>query len=356
MRIATQAPYRPTIEHRRRMNPGFPHTRQPAAAWRDIMFTVRDGLRLSARHYPAIGGPLPNDQRRRPVVCLAGTTQNSQAFDDLAMVLSQAGTLARDVYTLDYRGRGRSDHDSDWRNYTPYFEMLDVLDFFAMERLHDAALVGTSRGGIIAMIMGAVRPAAIGAVVLNDIGPTIEASGWMRQMGRVGRIPIPKSWDEAARYVRELEKDDHPRLTEGQWSRLARQRYFERNGVPAPSYDASISRAFSLNSISSGVPSLWPQFRSLCRVPLLSLRGEISDVLSEKTVGEMESVHPRMRSVVVPGQGHAPLLSDELSTDAILLFLAEADGRSEQDRAVLAAYRGIEPAPAPAALLRAAGA
>ena len=290
----------------------------PGQAWRDITFTVRDGLRLYARHYPASGRRRDwrriSGSRRRPVVCLPGTTQNSQDFDDLAMMLSQAGSLARDVYALDYRGRGRSDHDSDWRNYTPFFEMLDVLDFFAMARLHDAALIGTSRGGIIAMIMGAVRPAAIGAVVLNDIGPTIEAPGWMRQMGRVGRIPVPKSWDEAARYLRELEKDNYPRLNDAQWAKLARQRYFEHDGRPAPSYDASISRAFSLNSIATGVPSLWPQFRSLCRVPLLAVRGELSDVLSERTVREMESVHPHMRSLVVPAQGHAPLLDDTPST------------------------------------------
>jgi pimeloyl-ACP methyl ester carboxylesterase len=338
------------------MNSAFAHKQQPAEAWRDITFTVRDGLRLYARHYPAIGGPVVAGTGRRPVVCLPGTTGNSQDFDDLAMVLSQAGSLARDVYVLDYRGRGRSEHDSDWRNYTPFFEMLDVLDFFAMARLHDAALIGTSRGGIIAMVMGAVRPAAIGAVVLNDIGPTIEAPGWMRQMGRVGRIPVPKSWDEAGRYMRELARDDYPRLTEAQWAKLARQRYFEHDGRPAPSYDSSISRAFSLNSIATGVPSLWPQFRSLCRVPLLALRGELSDVLSERTIREMESVHPRMQSHVVPAQGHAPLLTDAPSMEAIMLFLAQADGRTEQDRPALNAYRRVERLSAQSGLMRAAGA
>jgi pimeloyl-ACP methyl ester carboxylesterase len=297
-------------------------------AWREITYTVRDGLRLHARHYPAIAGT-----GRRPVVCLAGMTQNSMDFEDLALVLSQAGSLARDVYTLDYRGRGRSGYDEDWRNYTPYFEMLDVLDFFALARLHSAAVIGTSRGGMIAMIMGAVRPGAIGAVVLNDIGPRVEAPGWMRQMGRVGRVPVPKSWDEAARFVKELEKRDYPKLSDAMWAKLARQRYFDRNGAPAPSYDAAISRAFSLTSISTGVPSMWPQFRALCRVPLLLMRGENSDVLSIATANEMQSLHPRMRTVTVPAQGHAPLLNDDASADAILSFLADADGRIEQDDA-----------------------
>ena len=312
------------------------------AAWRDITFTVRDGLRLHARHYPAATG-VPSagmglaPSGRRPALCLSGMTHDSRDFEDLALALSRAGTLARDVYTLDYRGRGRSDHDPDWRNYTPYFEMLDVLDFLALARIHDAAVIGTSLGGMIAMILGAVRPSAIGTVVLNDIGPQVESSGWMRHMGRVGRSPIPKSWDEATRFVRDLEKRDYPRLTEGMWARLARQRYFDQDGSPAASYDSAISRAFSLTAISAGVPSMWPQFRALCRVPALVVRGELSDVLSEQTVGQMRSLHPNLHSLTVPGQGHAPLLNDDLTVDAIVSFLAEADGRPDQDRSELIA-------------------
>lgn len=295
----------------------------PSLDWHDIAFTVRDGLRLNVRCYPAV-----EPTHRRPVICLPGLTQTAQEFDDLAAVLAHAGPLSRDVYAVDYRGRGRSDYDDDWRNYTPFLEMLDVLDFLAMRRLHDVAVVGSSRGGIVAMIMAAVRPAAIGAVVLNDIGPTIEAAGWMRQMGRVGRTPIPNSWDEAARYLRELHKDEYPRLTVAMWQRLAHQRYLERGGRPAAAYDAAISRAFSLNSIAAGMPSLWPQFRAICRVPLLLVRGELSDVLSAKTVSIMESLHPRMRSFVALGQGHAPLLGDDATAQQIAAFLVDTDDDS----------------------------
>jgi pimeloyl-ACP methyl ester carboxylesterase len=198
--------------------------------------------------------------------------------------------------------------------------------------------------------MGAVRPGAIGAVVLNDIGPRVEAPGWMRLMGRVGRVPVPKNWSEAARFVKELEKRDYPKLTDGNWAKLARQRYFDRNGVPAPGYDAAISRAFSLTSISTGVPSMWPQFRALCRVPLLLMRGENSDVLSSATANEMQSLHPRMRTVTVPHQGHAPLLNDDSSAGAILSFLTEADGRVEQDRDILSSIHQPSQMPAPARL------
>ena len=304
------------------MNLALARHPEASLAWRDITFTVRDGLRLFARHYPAA-----HPTGRRPVLCLAGTTENGLEFEELALALTQARDLSRDVYTLDCRGRGRSDHDPDWRNYTPFIETLDVLDFLALARLHDVALVGTSRGGMLAMIMAAVRPAAMGAVVLNDIGPEVEAPGWMRLMGRVGRVPTPKNWAEAGRYVKDLDKRDFPRFTDAMWARVARRRYFDRNGAPTASYDPLISRAFSLTSISAGVPSMWPQFRALCRVPLLLVRGERSDVLSVATADAMQSLHPRMATITVANQGHAPLLDDTATTGSIVSFLAQVDGR-----------------------------
>ena len=104
-----------------------PEVSADAALWRDIVFTSRDGLRLYARHYPAT-----EPAQRRPGRLPRRLTRNSRDFHDLAAALAGPGPWSRDVYTLDYRGRGRSDDDPDWRNYTPYFEMLDVLDFLAL--------------------------------------------------------------------------------------------------------------------------------------------------------------------------------------------------------------------------------
>src|SRR3990172_2868243 len=107
--------------------------------WRDIRFTARDGLCLYARHYAAQG------QARRPVLCLAGLTRNGRDFHDLATALAGADGTSRDVYTLDSRGRGGSDHDADWKNYSLLGEVNDALDFMTMQGLHGAAVVGTSR-------------------------------------------------------------------------------------------------------------------------------------------------------------------------------------------------------------------
>lgn len=286
--------------------------------WRDIFYTARDGLRLYARHYPAPGST------RRPVLCLAGLTRNSRDFHHLASVLSSPDVpTPRHVYAIDYRGRGRSAYDPDWQNYQVMNELLDTLDFMTIEGLSDTAIIGTSRGGILAMIMAAVRPGNIGAVVLNDIGPLIEREGLLRIVSYVGRIPLPSTWAEAGELVRSMAQRHFPGLPSGMWEDIARQQYNDEGGRPAPGYDQELNRTASI--LDGPLPELWPQFRALARVPVLTLRGELSDILSAATAERMQREHPDMTLLTVPGQGHAPLLRDEPSIQAIVDFLTSAD-------------------------------
>jgi len=286
-------------------------------SWNDIYFTSRDGLRLYARHYPVPGSV------RRPVVCLAGLSRNSRDFHDLAVALARPDEGGRDVYCLDYRGRGRSQNDSDWKNYSILIELNDALDFMTMRGLHNAGIIGTSRGGLIAMLMGVLRPAAIGAAVLNDIGPVIEPEGLARIVAYIGRVPLPATWKEAAELVTEMHRRQFPAVTAQQWAEFARQVFNDDNGLPAPSYDPNLSKAISL--LSADLPDLWPQFAALSHAPMLVLRGENSDILSAKTLAEMKLRHPRLDAVTVKGQGHAPLLKDAPTIAAVSQFLAQAD-------------------------------
>lgn len=286
-------------------------------AWQDIRFTARDGLRLYGRHYPAPGS------RRRPLVCLAGLTRNSRDFHDLAVALSTTELDTRSVYTLDYRGRGSSDNDSDWRNYSIPIELLDVQDFMTIHDLHNAAILGTSRGGLITMFLAAVQPSLVGAVILNDIGPVIDRVGLTRIAGYVGRVPLPATWVQAAEMVAELNRGQFPAVRDKQWPEIARQIYNEKDGKPAPGYDANLGKALSV--LDGPLPALWPQFEAMKRVPVMVIRGETSDLLSPATVDEMRRRHPNCVAVTVEGQGHAPLLKDIASFRAIRRFLAAAD-------------------------------
>ena len=287
--------------------------------WNDLYYTSRDGLRLHVRHYPVA------NSTRRPAICLPGLTRNAKDFHEIACQLTDPMRQQRDVYCIDYRGRGKSEYDPDWRNYTPYIECLDVLDFMTLEGLHNAAIVGTSRGGIIAMIMAAIRPTALGAVVLNDIGPVIERDGLARIIGYVGRIPVPANWDEATALVREINRRDFPAIPDEEWQAVARQWFNDEGGEPTTGYDANLAKAMTNLDVEGELPAMWPQFCALTRVPVLTLRGENSDILSSDTVRRMADRHPGMRVKTVRGQGHAPLLRDHESIAAISEFLVECD-------------------------------
>lgn len=284
----------------------------------DLYFRVRDGLRLHARVYRAPGS------RLRPLLCLPGLTRNCRDFHDLARYLSSAGPYARDVYALDYRGRGQSDWDPDWRNYSVPTEALDVIDFLAFAGLSHVAVIGTSRGGLIAALLAALRPSSLGVVILNDIGPVIESDGLMRIAGYVGRVPLPRSWEDAAAIMRDINQRQFPAVRPEDWEVLARQWYNEKNGRPAVSYDPKLRNTMSI--LDGPMPALWSQFEALNRVPVLVLRGENSDILSKATVQEMHHRHPALSDVEIPGEGHAPLLRDRLSHEAIASFLAAHDG------------------------------
>ena len=291
-------------------------TLDPMSAARSITFSSRDGLRLHARCYDAPAS------KRPPVLCLAGLTRNCRDFHDLALALS-TGPQARTVYALDSRGRGLSQFDRNWRNYAVPVETQDAIDFTIMAGLHGATIVGTSRGGLLAMIMAALQPTTIGAVVLNDIGPVIERDGLARISGYVGRMPLPATWREAATLVGEMSRRNFPDVTAEHWAQAARAWYNEKDGRPAPGYDPAIGRGVSVTG--APLPQFWPQFLALSQVPVLVVRGENSDILSAQTHAEMLRRHPDCGTLSVSRQGHAPLLKDRPSIDAIARFVAAAE-------------------------------
>lgn len=265
--------------------------------WSERHYTSQDGLRLYARHYRA---PRAN---ARPVLCLPGLTRNSKDFHVLASHLSSHADKPRDVYCLDYRGRGQSDHDPDWNNYTPYVELLDTLNFMTIAGLHEFAVFGTSRGGIISMLMAVMRPTAMAVCVLNDIGPVIRTGGLARIVGYVGRTPVPATWEDAGRIVRNMNQQFFTELSDAEWDAVARQMFADVDGRPGADYDSALSKTMAQIDLTRKIPHMWPQFGALSHAPTLVLRGENSDLLSEETVRAMASGHPNLTAHTVPDQG-----------------------------------------------------
>jgi pimeloyl-ACP methyl ester carboxylesterase len=282
----------------------------------------QDGLRLHTRIYGDAAS------RRLPVVCLPGLARTSADFHELAMALSAHRSRPRPVLAMDYRGRGRSDYDPDPKNYDIRVELQDVQDVMTAAGVHAAVFVGTSRGGIITMGLSAVRPAAIRGAVLNDIGAVIEGKGLARIKGYVGKLPQPKDYAEAVQILRRFASQQFTRLSDSEWDRFARRTYKETAAGLVPDYDPKLMRTLEEFDLEKPLPLLWQYFEGLKGVPVLSIRGNNSDLLSEATQAEMARRHEACEPYVVVGEGHAPLLGDRATIAKIVAFVhGVEDGR-----------------------------
>jgi pimeloyl-ACP methyl ester carboxylesterase len=288
---------------------------------RDLFVSAADGLRL----YALEAGPLVGDAL--PVVCLPGLARTSADFEPLAAALAQHAERPRRVLALDYRGRGRSEWDRDFRRYDLRVELDDVLQVLTAAGVHEAVFVGTSRGGLITMGLGAIRPALVRGAVLNDIGPVIEGKGLVRIRSYVGRLPVPRSYAEGAEILKRLSDAQFPDFGDEQWDGMARGTWRETEAGLVLAYDPQLMRTLDAVDVEAPIPPLWFLFAGLRRVRVLALRGAHSDVLSARTLAAMAEAHPRLEAVTVPGQGHAPLIAGSLA-DRIVRFVevVEAEG------------------------------
>ncbi len=294
--------------------------------YRDLFVSAADGLRLYARDYgPGTAGTLP-------VVCLSGLTRSSEDFHELAVTLSRDAARPRRVLSLDYRGRGRSEWDKDWRNYDVKIELNDVLQVLTVAGIDKVVVVGTSRGGLITMALSAARPTLIAGAVLNDIGPVLEARGLNRIRGYVGKLPTPRTMEEAVQILRQMSGSEFPAFTDEQWQALARVTWRESEGQFILNYDPNLMKTLEASDPEAPLPDLWPLFEGLKPFPLLAIRGEHSDLLSAETVQAMQERHQRLTAITVPGQGHAPALDGNLiQTIERFVMEVEASGQITSD-------------------------
>ncbi|MGH6664812.1 MAG: alpha/beta fold hydrolase [Pseudolabrys sp.] len=281
--------------------------------------SAADGLRLHARCHG------PRSARSLPVVCLPGLARTAADFDALADRLAIDTTRPRRVIALDYRGRGQSGYDRDPARYNFQVELADVLAVItALDAAH-AIFVGTSRGGILAMMLAAVRPSAIAGVVLNDIGPVIEPKGLMRIKGYVGKLPQPRSFEEGAEILRRLFDAQFPKLGPDDWLASAHRTFRQENGALVPTYDINLAKTLEGVDFDKPFPPLWAQFDALANVPMLVIRGENSDILSSATVEAMRARRAEMETIEAPDQGHAPRLAEPDIIARIGAFVARCE-------------------------------
>jgi pimeloyl-ACP methyl ester carboxylesterase len=275
----------------------------------DVFFDSNDGLRLYARDYPG-----PNTDS--PVVlCLPGLTRNSKDFDGLASALCSSYRMI----CPDQRGRGRSAKDHQPARYRPDVYVNDMIHLLDVLAVPYVSVIGTSLGGMMGILLTASQPSRVKALVINDMGPVIDPVGIARIISYVGKSAPVKTWADAIAQTKSTNGVAFPNYADAQWAAMTRNLYVQEGTRPTLDYDPAIAQGFGAGTAT---PDLWPLFDAMPPLPLMVIRGELTDILSLDTLAEMQRRRPHMQVAHVPDVGHAPLLDEPAARSAIVNFLA----------------------------------
>lgn len=267
-------------------------------------FTAHDGITL---HYTDQG-------TGTPIICLAGLTRNGSDFDYVAPHLA-----AHRLIRLDYRGRGKSDW-ADPETYQIANEARDVLDLVDHLGLEKTAILGTSRGGMIAMVLAAISPERLSGICLNDIGPELDGAGLEVIMDYIGKPPSQKTWAEAAS-IRPKLMHGFANVPNSRWQEEVRKLFIQTEDGLRLTYDPNLAEAVKAAG-AQPAPDLWPLFDAMAGLPLCTIRGANSDLLSAQTLVKMQEKRPDMVVGIVPDRAHIPFLDEPQALDALNEWIA----------------------------------
>ena len=267
-------------------------------------FTTSDGLSV---HYTDQGTGLP-------IVCLAGLTRNGADFDYVAPFLSDVRMIR-----LDYRGRGQSQWADDYLTYTIPLEGRDCVELMNHLELERAAILGTSRGGLIAMGLAATVKDRLIGVALNDIGPELDPRGLEVIKNYIGRNPAQKTHAEAAA-IRGAQMTGFANVPDSRWKEEVQKLFTETPDGLQITYDPKLRDAV-LEAGAQPAPDLWPFFDTFDGLPLCAIRGANSDLLSADTLAEMQRRRPDMIAAVVPDRAHIPFLDEPEAVAALRAWI-----------------------------------
>ena len=266
-------------------------------------FTASDGTRLAYR----------DEGEGLPLLCLSGLTRTMADFDYLAPHLPPLRLIR-----MDYRGRGAS----QWTgaaSYTVPQEGRDALELLDHLGLPKAAVLGTSRGGLIAMLLAALAKDRLLGVALNDIGPVIERDGLARIFDYLGRNPAAKTHAALAAALPAV-MPGFAHVPPSRWLEEAEKHYTLGPRGLQITYDPALREAF-IAAFDGPEFDAWPLFDALAGLPLALIRGAKSDLLSPATLAEMQRRRPDMITAEVPDRAHIPFLDEPEALAALTRWL-----------------------------------
>lgn len=273
-------------------------------------FNAADGARLAYL----------DEGQGMPVLCLTGLTRNSKDFNYLAPHLPDVRLIR-----MDYRGRGAS----AWTGadtYTVPQEAADALALLDHLNLPAAAIIGSSRGGLIGMFLAAVSKQRLLGLCLNDVGPELETGGLEAIKDYIGRKPAGKTLADVAERLK-ANLTGFANVPDSRWADEVAHQYIQRDDGVDLSYDPALRDSFLAAFEDPGAATAWPLFEALEGMPLALIHGAGSNLLGDKAVDEMRKRRPDMIYARVPDRGHIPYLDEPDSVAAIRSWLKVVEAR-----------------------------
>ncbi|MFS4438204.1 alpha/beta fold hydrolase [Paracoccaceae bacterium GXU_MW_L88] len=275
----------------------------------NLFFTAGDGAKISYDDFSIGSGDVP-------LLCLAGLTRDKHDFDYLKRKISNVRLIR-----MDYRGRG----ESDWTgpdSYTVPQEAADALALLDHLGLQKAAILGTSRGGLIAMFLAATAKDRLMGICFNDVGPKLERAGLEAIIDYVGRRPVADTLQDVAHRLRQNRKG-FGKVPARRWEEEAVRQYRQGDGRVELNYDPDLRESFLAAMKDLDNADAWPLFDACDGLPLALIHGANSDLLSDATVAEMQERRPDMLYAKIPDRAHIPFLDEPESVALIHDFLAK---------------------------------
>lgn len=270
-----------------------------------LFFNTPDGTKLAFK----------DEGEGLPVLALAGLTRDHRDFDYMAQHLPHIRLIR-----LDSRGRGAS----DWTGpdtYTVAQEAHDALALLDHLGLNQAAIIGSSRGGLLAMVIAATHPERVLGICLNDVGPVLERTGLARIGTYLGIAPTLKTLEEVADRLPSTMPGFHG-VPAFRWDEEAVRHFVQYDGHVGLTYDPALRVAFETAMAAPSV-DLWPFFDACAGLPLAVIRGAHSDVLTADTAQAMRQRRPDAHYAEIPNRGHIPFLDEAESLHCIHAWLAQ---------------------------------
>ncbi|WP_420411835.1 alpha/beta fold hydrolase [Roseibium sp.] len=276
-------------------------------------FKTSDGLSLAYRVYGDKSAGKP------AILALPGLTRNVRDLDPAASQLAENYR----IYTLNLRGRDTSDNDPDFSNYNTVVYIRDIYEFWQHLEEEPVVLAGSSLGALLAMLMVEDHPDMLAGIILNDLGATIETAGMARIFGYAGKLPDESDLAKVVATLKDHVGEQFEGLNDGDWERMAVSMYGLKDGKWHHRYDDNLGRALAQNKETPR--DLWAAHKKAAELdlPILSIRGVLSDVTAKKTIEQMQAMAPKMQAAEISGRGHCPILDEPASQQAIVQFMSD---------------------------------